>query len=183
MMGDKKVVLAYTIRLLAIMAASFILVAVFNEIAFMGQRDASDRAPRTIELVIPDGTAKRVAAGEAAPTIPDNLSFVVGDTLQVVNQDQVDHQLGPVWVPAGSTGSLLMREVEKYSLSCSFQKNRVMGISVRPATDFATRLVALGLAGPTTGVLLFLYSIVMFPVKRSVPSLPSAGLDRAAGND
>lgn len=167
MLRSKKVVLTYAIRLAVIMAASFILVAVFNELTFMGQRDPSDRGARTLELVIPEGTAERVAAGEAVPSIPEDMSFVVGDTLLVVNQDRVDHQLGPVWVPAGSSGSLVMRQVEKYAYSCSFQQDQVMGINVRPATDIATRLVALALAGPTTGLLLFLYSIVMFPVKKT----------------
>ena len=34
------------------------------------------------------------------------MSFVVGDTLVVKNEDSVEHQLGPLWIPAGSSASM-----------------------------------------------------------------------------
>jgi hypothetical protein len=154
----------YALRFVIVAVLSFAFVAVFNEVTYQFQREASDRAPQTINLLIPEGTADRVAAGDPVPAIPDEMVFVLGDTLQVINHDRVDHQLGPVWVPAGSTASLVMKAVENYAYSCSFQTNRVMGIDVRQPTTNNTRLTALFIAGPTTAVLLFLYTLVIFPI-------------------
>lgn len=165
MLKSKLVLRAYAIRFLIATVLSFAFVAAFNELTYQFQREASDRAPETINLLIPEGTAERVAAGEPVPSIPDEMVFVVGDTLQVINHDKVDHQLGPVWVPAGSTATLLMKEAEKYAYSCSFQTRQVMGIDVQPPTTVSTRLTALLIAGPTTAVMVFLYTLVMFPVK------------------
>src|SRR3990172_6984593 len=74
---------------------------------FLG--DLAERPPQAIELTIPAGTAERVAAGEASPSIPSGLEFVVGDTLVVHNQDSVSHELGPIWVPAGGAGPRAVR--------------------------------------------------------------------------
>ncbi len=54
------------------------------------------RPPQEIVLTIPSGTADQVARGEQPPSIPENMVFVVGDTLVVKNDDTVDHKLGPV---------------------------------------------------------------------------------------
>lgn len=154
----------YLVRLGLILVLSIVFVAIFNEAVFLLQKDQFDRAPQTIELVIPAGTADRVEAGEDNPTLPAEMVFVLGDTLLVRNEDTTSHQLGPVWVPAGATASLVMGEAAKLAYSCSFSTSRYLNLDVRQPTTLGTRLTALILAAPTMTALLFIYSLLAFPV-------------------
>ncbi len=164
-MNKKNTVRPYINRLIIVFLISVVLVTIFNEGAYMLQKEKYDRAPQTINLTIPAGTAARVEAGEDVPTIPQEMVFVLGDTLQVTNNDEVSHQLGPVWVPAGGTASLVMKQAEKFAYSCSFATSRYLGLDVRQPTTLSTRLTALGLAAPTMTALFFIYSVLIFPVK------------------
>ncbi len=128
-------------------------------------KDRSDRAPERIELVIPAGTAHQVATGQAVPSIPASMVFVVGDILVVKNEDTVSHELGPVWVPPGSSASLNLDQANSYAYTCSFQPGRYLGLDVRPRTTLVTRLTAILLAGLPTGALLAVYSFVAWPLK------------------
>jgi len=155
----------YVTRLIVVLVISIAAAFLINEGAYLLQRDKTDRPPRTVELLIPAGTAERVAQGEAAPGIPEKMTFVVGDVLEVRNEDSVDHQLGPVWVPAGSTGKLVLKDANRYAYSCSFVPSRYLGLDVRQGPVFSDRLVGLALAAPTIAVLVFIYSLLIFPVK------------------
>ena len=154
----------YLMRLGLILALSTAFVAVFNEAVYLLQKDPHDRAPQTIELVIPQGTAARVEAGEDDPTIPEEMVFVLGDTLLVRNEDSTSHQLGPIWVPAGATASLAMGEPAKLAYSCSFSTTRYLNLDVRQPTTLGTRVTALLLAAPTMTALIYIYSLLVFPV-------------------
>ena len=48
--------------------------------------------PRTVELVIPAGTAGVVSAGEVVQAIPEELVLRRGDTLLIANDDLVPHE-------------------------------------------------------------------------------------------
>ncbi len=145
---------------------AFVLVVVISEAAFLFQRDRVAREPQTIELHIPEGTGARIAAGEAAAGIPEELEFLIGDVLLVSNQDSVDHQLGPVWVPPGSSARLVLEEVENAAYVCSFQPSRYLGITVREPIGWNTRLTALGLAVPPTAMIFLVYSFNLFPLDK-----------------
>lgn len=136
-----------------------------SETAFLILKDSSDHAPQQVELVIPSGTAGRVAAGEAPPSIPSDLTFVVGDTLVVKNEDTVSHQLGPVWVPPGAEARLVLDQADKFSYACTFQPGRYLGLDVRSRVTLTTRLQALILAGPPMAALIAIYSIALWPLK------------------
>lgn len=153
-------------RFALIIIISLILVFAINEGAFWLIKDEGDRAPQTIELVIPAGTSERLANGEETPSIPDELVFVVGDTLVVNNQDRSAHQLGPIWVPANSSASLVLGEVNNFVYQCSFQPTKYMGIDVRSGTTIWSRITALLLAGPPTAMFLFIYSLLLFPLDK-----------------
>ena len=155
----------YLKRLLVILVIALVFVVTVNEVFFLVQKDKNDRAPQTMQLVIPAGTAKLVENGQAAPTIPEEMVFVVGDVLEIKNEDSVDHQLGPIWVPPGTTGSLKLEDANKYAYSCSFAPSRYLGIDVREATTIGTRLVALIFATPPMAIFLFIYSLLVFPIK------------------
>ncbi len=143
--------------------AALVLVLGITEFAYLFQKDRVARSPQTIELVIPAGTADQVASGSNLPTIPAEMNFLVGDVLMVVNEDRVDHQLGPVWVPPGTSASLALDQAENYSYSCSFQVTRYLDLNVRLPTTWKTRLTGLSLAVPPTTMMFFVYSFVIFP--------------------
>ncbi len=108
--------------------------------------------------MIPAGTAKLVSEGGAPPEIPNDLNLVVGDVLVVVNRDAVDHQLGPLWIPAGATASMDLGSEESYMLECSFQPGKYQGIEVKQAVTLSTRLTGILFSGLPLGALFATYS-------------------------
>lgn len=162
---NKELVKPFLLRLGVITVVSFVFALVFNEAMYALQREPADRAPTTISIAIPAGAAERIAAGEEAVTLPEEISFVIGDVLEVNNQDSVPHQLGPIWVPPGSTGRLVMEKAAKESYTCSFSTNQYLGLDVRPGTTTETRIIALFLTVPTLATLIFLYSLAMHPLR------------------
>jgi len=133
--------------------------------SFVILRDKSDHAPQRIELVIPAGTADKVAAGQAVPSLPADMVFVVGDTLVVKNEDTTSHQLGPIWAPPGASASLNLDTANRYSYACSFQPSKYLGLDVRSRVTMATRIIAILFAGIPTGAMFAIYSFVAFPLK------------------
>lgn len=149
-----------------------ILVGVLvNEVTFAFLREES-RTPERILLVIPAGTGALVAEGRQPPSLPVSMRFVAGDTLVVRNEDEVDHQLGPLWIPAGSEASLELNTTGSFTNECSFQTGRVLDLDVSPPLTFGVRFQGIFLAGVPLGVLLALYAIVAWPLKPGQP--PSA---------
>lgn len=154
-------------RFLLILAISVFFTFLFNEASYLLLKEKSDRAPQTIQLVIPAGTAKKIGNGEQNLSIPSEMIFVLGDVLEVKNNDNVSHQLGPIWVPPGATGSLVMEIADKFAYSCSFLPNKYLNLDVRESTTISTRIIGMLLAAPTLAVLLFLYSFLIFPIRNA----------------
>jgi len=138
---------------------------VVSEISFLLLRQY-DRAPQRIELTIPTGTAARIAQGESPPGLPVDMGFVLGDTLVVINQDVVAHQLGPLWIPAASTASLRLEQEGNLAFQCSFEPSHYFGLDVRESLAISTRLVGILEAAIPMGILIFLYSILVWPLKK-----------------
>ncbi|MCE9647903.1 MAG: hypothetical protein K8S20_18055 [Chloroflexi bacterium] len=151
-------------RILVSLVIGLLIGTAINEITFMFLRETA-RPPKQIELIIPKGTADRIARGETPPTIPDSMTFVVGDTLIVKNEDTADHELGPLWIPAGSSASLSLDSVQSYAYSCSFQPGKYFGLDVHEALTLSTRLYGILYSGIPMGGLLALYSVIM-PFKK-----------------
>lgn len=147
-------------RILLSILLGLLLAALTTEISYQLLK-RENRAPQRIELVIPAGTAERIAQGEAPPNIPKELTFVVGDTLAVVNQDSADHQLGPLWIPAGTTASLNLDSEQNYAMECSFQPSKIFGIDVREPVTLTTRLTGIFFAGIPLSALFAIYSLVL----------------------
>jgi hypothetical protein len=152
-------------RLLIVLAISVGLAVLVNEVFYRLQNVQHDRPPTTVELVIPRGTAELVASGQPVPEIPDEMVFVAGDVLMVKNEDVEPHQLGPLWIPAMSSSSLNLEEPMQYSVRCSFQPSRYMGLDVREPTTFWTRVQGVVLVAPPVGIFLFLYSLAVYPLQ------------------
>jgi hypothetical protein len=123
--------------------------------------------PRQVELVIPAGTAEKLAKGEAVLDIPAKMTFVEGDVLVVRNQDSVSHQLGPVWVPPQSSGVLQIQEANSYSYTCTFQQSKILGLDVLPRLTLASRVEGVLAIALPSAVMLTLYSFLVFPMKSS----------------
>jgi hypothetical protein len=152
-------------RLFGLLVVSILVVLLISEGFYLLIRNDSERAPETIEITIPAGTADRIAAGGSGPELP-NMVFVVGDTLLVHNLDNTSHELGPIWLPPGTTGSLALGEANDFIFNCSFQNTKFLGLTVREATTWTSRLSALWYGTPPIWMFLLVYSFVLFPLKR-----------------
>lgn len=133
------------------------LAAVTTELSYALLKK-ENREPMVVELTIPAGTAELIRAGEIPPEIPNDMRFVMGDTLKVINQDDENHQLGLLWIPANSSASLKLESVENMLVECSFQAGSYMGITVQEPVTWRTRLSGIFFAGFPLGMLFAVYS-------------------------
>ncbi len=146
-----------------------------SEFSYQSINSLDRDQPERFELIIPPGTSEQVAAGKSVPSLPSNISFIVGDELVVVNEDSVAHQLGPIWVPPGSSGSLTLENTNTYGLECSFQPTQYMGIDVQPRPTAWIRFQGIMAVALPSGVLLWLYSLLAIPLKeKSKPAEEAA---------
>jgi hypothetical protein len=156
----------YINRFLFVLALSILAVWIVSELGVRFQADETTaRPPQTVELTIPAGTAALVAAGADPFGIPEEMSFVLGDVLLVRNEDEVPHNLGPLFIPAGSSATMPLNEADHFAFTCSFSASRYLGLSVRPPTTLLTRMLGIAFAAPPTAALIFVYSLIVFPIK------------------
>ena len=147
-------------RILFSLLLGLILATAISEIPFIFLRETA-RPPKEITLVVPRGTAEEVARGEQPPGIPPNMDFVAGDTLIVQNEDIVDHQLGPLWIPASTSARLSLDQVENLSYECSFQPGKYLGLDVNEPLTLGTRIYGILYIALPLGILLALYSLAL----------------------
>jgi hypothetical protein len=152
-------------RMLITMLLGIVTGISINEISFLFLKSEAGRAPEQVNLVIPRGTSEKVARGESDATLPDKMVFVVGDTLVVKNEDVVDHRLGPLFIPVGTSASLTLSQPDNLAFTCSFEPGKYLGLDVREAVDFSTRLYGILISGIPMGFLYGLYSFLVWPVK------------------
>jgi hypothetical protein len=149
-------------RVFVSMVVGLLLGAAISEITFYFLKESA-RPPQKIELVIPPGTAAQVARGVQPPTIPNTMIFVAGDTLVVKNNDSVNHELGPMWIPSGTSASLILGQIESYAYPCSFQPSKYLGLDVREPLTPDIRAEGILFAGLPMGVLIALYVVFAIP--------------------
>lgn len=143
---------------------------VVSEVPFLFLQKTA-RPPREIVLTIPAGTSEHVARGEQSPSIPENMTFVVGDKLIVKNEDSVDHKLGPLWIPANSSAQLSLDQEESLAYECSFQPGNYFGLDVREPLTPRTRLFGIFYVAVPMMILFLLYSLVLTSKKKdNVPA-------------
>ena len=135
-----------------------------SEIPFLFLQETA-RPPQEILLTIPDGAAEQVARGEQPPSIPSNMTFVVGDVLVVENEDSVDHKLGSLWIPANSSARLPFNREESLAFECTFQSDNYLGLDVHQPLTFGTRIYGIISVGLPLAILVALYSLVM-PIRK-----------------
>lgn len=144
-------------RILFSFLLGLVLAAITTELAYFLLKK-ENREPGVIEMVIPAGTAELIRAGEVPPEIPRDMRFVVGDTLKVINQDNENHQLGPLWIPANSSASQKLETEENMIVDCSFQAGSSMGITVQEPVTWRTRISGIFFAGFPLGMMFAVYS-------------------------
>ena len=147
-------------RLFISLLLGLLIGVMVSEVPFLFLRETA-RAPREIILTIPAGTAEQVARGEQPPSIPENMTFVVGDRLVVNNEDAVDHKLGPLWIPASSSAQLSLDQEENLAFECSFQPGNYFGLDVRQPLTPRTRLFGIFYVALPMMILISLYSLVI----------------------
>jgi hypothetical protein len=151
-------------RILVSIVLGLLIGVAVSEVPFLFLRETA-RPPREIVLTIPAGTSDQIARGEQPPSIPENMTFVVGDTLVVKNEDRVDHKLGPLWIPANSSAQLSLDQEENLAFECSFQPGKYFGLDVRQPLTPRTRLYGIFYVAIPMMILIVLYSLVLAPKK------------------
>jgi len=142
---------------------------VISEGSFNLLKRDQDRQPQTITLIIPAGTAARVAAGENPPSIPTDMTFIVGDTLQVINLDAANHQLGPLFIPSGTTATLAFNALGNFDYACSFRADKYFGLTIKKPITITDRILGVIFAGLPLGILIALYAVFAAPPNRQQP--------------
>lgn len=169
---DRRFALAVAVRIgiaLLIGITGGILV---TEGSYQLNKDPANRdQPQQVELVIPAGTAEKLAHGDVVLGIPTEMTFVEGDILVVRNEDSVSHQLGPVWVPPQSSGVLQIQEANTYSYACTFEKSKVLGLNVLPRLTLNARIQGVLTVALPSAIMIVLYSLLVFPIRR--PGMPA----------
>jgi hypothetical protein len=153
-------------RMLLALVVGIILASIGSEIAYRIQGINTSRGPQTIELVIPAGTADKVAQGQIV--LPVNQTYITGDVLLVKNQDSVTHTLGPLVIPANASASLTLSQSGNLNYICSFEPSKYYGMLIQPAMTITTRIEGWLIAGIPLGLLIGVYSLVAYPLKPAV---------------
>lgn len=155
------------------LAISLVFAFVVSEVSYQLVKDSGERPPRNVEILIPAGTAQRIAAGGAGPVLPE-MRFVEGDTITVRNLDSVAHQLGPLFVPPGTASVLNLDRPSQYTMECSFQETRSIGIDVLPRAKTSDRVFGIISIGLPTWILLWLYTLIVKPLPGNEPAASKA---------
>jgi hypothetical protein len=134
-----------------------------SEFSFLilDNKESLKREPQKVELVIPYGTARLIEDGQASPSLPSNMVFVVGDVLVVKNEDTTAHQIGPLWVPPNTSGVLSLDQADKFAYECSFEPSKYLGLDVRQRVTAGTQFQGLLTIGLPTGMMLGVYSYLI----------------------
>jgi hypothetical protein len=152
-------------RVLISIVLGLLIGTLVSEVPFLFLQDTA-RPPREITLTIPAGTSEKVARGEKPPSLPENMTFVVGDTLVIKNEDTVDHKLGPLWIPASTSAKLSLDQEESFAYECTFQPGKYFGLDVREPLTPSTRIYGIMYVAFPMAILIMLYSLLITPKKK-----------------
>ncbi len=154
-------------RAAILLVLATVLMFAISEGVYLLRKDRISRAPMEIRLVIPEGASQSVAAGQPVSSIPEKMIFVIGDTLVVQNNDTTAHELGPLWIPPGRSASLNLDMESEFAYTCSFSTTNYLGLTVKEATTWKTRLIGLWYGVPPLFMVFLVYSYLVYPIKSS----------------
>lgn len=145
-------------RVLLSFVFGFALAALTTELAYFFLKK-ENRPPTIVEISIPAGTAEKIRQGQDNDlNLPEDMHFVVGDTIKVINQDTENHILGPLWIPAGSSASLKLESEQHLAFECSFEADNYFGLTVQEPVTWGTRLYGIFFAGFPLSMIFVVYS-------------------------
>jgi hypothetical protein len=81
-------------------------------------------------VIVPEGTAARVANGEAVELMPHNVKLRVYDRLVIDNRDTAVHTIGPFVVRPGERFAYGFDEPGRYVGGCTVDPSGTITISV-----------------------------------------------------
>ncbi|MGV3758372.1 MAG: hypothetical protein ACO1PW_02360 [Actinomycetota bacterium] len=79
--------------------------------------------PDLVEIVVPEGSAARLRAGEEVVVMPERLELRVGQTLLIRNDDVEEASVGPYAVGAGKTLSIRYGQAGTFEGFCPLSEN------------------------------------------------------------
>lgn len=147
-----------------------LLAFVMTELAYRFQAKSQDRDGKLLRLIIPMGTANLLKTGGEPPKIPADMTIVVGDVLVVENQDDVDHQLGPLFIPKGTTAKLAFNKSENLAYACTFTPDKYLGLDIKQPLTISTRITGVLSAGIPLGTLMAIY--LVFAIRPGLKKVP-----------
>jgi len=119
------------VKFRALILRAFLVVIIFGIVGwlFTGQYARA----QTTTYVIPAGTSEQLAAGNEIIQFPTELTFTVGDTLVIDNQDDVVHAFGPFTILPHTTLTKRFETARVYKNTCTLHQDRQMTLTVNPA--------------------------------------------------
>jgi len=120
----------------SIVAAATILLAVAgctSEPAVFEQADAIETAIAEYEFVIPVGAGVALDNGTPLEILPANFDARVGQTIQIVNEDDRGHLVGPWFVAAQSTLRQTFKSPGEFIGECTVHPSGQIAITISPA--------------------------------------------------
>lgn len=153
------------VRILVSLVIGILFAVLINEVSFLFMGSGSTRPAQKTQIVIPAGTQQLINSGHAQSIFPDDLNFVIGDELVITNQDSVDHTFGNVFIPKGTSATVVFNSANSFAYECSFEPKKVLGFEVREPLTTSTRLFGILVAGVPLGVMLYIYSLAASPIK------------------
>jgi len=114
-----------------VLAAAFLLIAGLGMAAY---RVAILREEaRQLTIVIPPGTAERIAAGDVENAPPHQIELVLGvqDVLVIQNNDSVWHEVGPYRIAPGRTLTQRFTHPGVIQQACTMTPGRQVEIIIR----------------------------------------------------
>lgn len=152
-------------RIIVAFVFGVLLASLMTEVAFFLLK-TENREPTLIEIQIPAGTAQLIRDGNDPKILSNDMRFVVGDTLKVINNDDENHQLGPLYIPAKSSASLKLDSEENLIVECSFQSTKFVGLTVQEPVTWWTRVKGYFFSGVPLGMLFAVYSGLILKKKK-----------------
>lgn len=111
------------------------------------------------ELVIPEGTAAAVEAGEEPPFIPNSLSLGRSRVMMVYNEDVVEHQVGAWTVPPGGAAEIQATDGGD-QITCTIHPAGAIGVAFEERPAFTSTFQSALILGIPLGIIFGLAGVV-----------------------
>ena len=122
-----------------------------------------EEGAKTVDLVIPEGTAAIVFGGRSVPLRPTSFELAPGSKLRVSNQDSVEHHTSGQAIPPNSEATIEV-PTDGGDLVCTIHPSGYLGLTLTSRPGILSTAVPSLLLGVPLGFLLF----VVLAVSRSI---------------